>query len=415
MCRRRTDRLCREPRLPPSHTGFVTLPFDPRSIPLALYVHVPWCVRKCPYCDFNSHALRGPPDEQRYLAALLADLAADAPLAGGRRVGSVFIGGGTPSLVSGGFVGRLLDAVARQPGLAPGAEVTLEANPGTAEAARFRDYRAAGVNRLSIGIQSFADRHLSALGRIHDRAEALAAVALARAAGFENLNLDLMHGLPDQTVAEALADLKTALELAPEHLSWYQLTVEPNTAFAAAPPPLPDDDRAWEIEEAGLARLAAAGFAHYEVSAHARPGRQCRHNRNYWEFGDYLGIGAGAHGKLTLGDGAIERRWKARHPSEYLESAGGAPAGTRRLDPDDLRLEFALNALRLADGVPLHLFTARTGLPAAALAPARGRARELGLLEPAPDRLAPTPLGRRFLNRLIGLFAADGLRNAGPS
>jgi oxygen-independent coproporphyrinogen-3 oxidase len=302
----------------------------------------------------------------------------------------------------------LLDAVARQPGLAPGAEVTLEANPGTAEAARFRDYRAAGVNRLSIGVQSFADRHLSALGRIHDRAEALAAVDLARSAGFDNLNLDLMHGLPRQTVAEALADLETALELAPEHLSWYQLTVEPNTAFAAAPPPLPDDDQTWEIEEAGLARLAAAGLAHYEVSAHARPGRQCRHNLNYWEFGDYLGIGAGAHGKLTLGDGAIERRWKARHPTEYLESAGGAPAGIRRLDPDDLRLEFALNALRLADGVPLELFTARTGLPAATLAPALERARALGLLGPAPDRLAPTPLGRRFLNRLIGLFAADG-------
>jgi len=386
----------------------VTSPLDARSIPLALYVHVPWCVRKCPYCDFNSHPLRGALDEERYLAALLADLAADAPLAGGRRVESVFIGGGTPSLVSGGFVGRLLHAVARQPGLAPAAEVTLEANPGTAEAARFRDYRAAGVNRLSIGIQSFADRHLSALGRIHDRAEALAAVDLARAAGFDNLNLDLMHGLPDQRVGEALADLQTALELAPEHLSWYQLTVEPNTAFAATPPPLPDDDRAWEIEEAGLARLAAAGFAHYEVSAHARPGRQCQHNLNYWEFGDYLGIGAGAHGKLTRSDGAIERRWKARHPSEYLATAGGKPAGSHRLDPDDLRLEFALNALRLADGVPLHLFTARTGLPITVLAPVLERARALGLLEAAPDRLAPTPLGRRFLNQLIGLFAADG-------
>jgi len=388
---------------------------DARSIPLALYVHIPWCVRKCPYCDFNSHPLRGPLDEERYLAALLADLAVDAPLAGGRQVESVFIGGGTPSLVSGRFVGRLLDAVDRQLGLARGAEVTLEANPGTAEAARFRDYRAAGVNRLSIGIQSFADRHLAALGRIHDRAEALAAVELARQARFDNLNLDLMHGLPDQTVGEALADLETALELAPEHLSWYQLTVEPNTAFAAAPPPLPDDDRAWEIEEAGLARLAVAGFAHYEVSAHARPGRQCRHNRNYWEFGDYLGIGAGAHGKLTLGDGAIERRWKARHPSEYLESAGGAPAGTRRLDPEDLRLEFALNALRLADGVPLGLYSARTGLPAVALAPALQRARELGLLEATREHLVPTPLGRRFLNRLVGLFAADGLRNEGPS
>ncbi len=391
------------------------MPPDAQSIPLALYVHIPWCVRKCPYCDFNSHALRGPLDEQPYLAALLADLAADAPLAGGRPVESVFIGGGTPSLVSGAFVGRLLDAVDRALGLAPRAEVTLEANPGTAEAARFRDYRAAGVNRLSIGIQSFSDHHLAALGRIHDRAEALVAVELARKAGFDNLNLDLMHGLPDQTVGEALTDLGTALVLAPEHLSWYQLTVEPNTAFAAAPPSLPDDDRAWEIEEAGLARLAAAGFVRYEVSAHARPGRRCRHNLNYWEFGDYLGIGAGAHGKLTLSDGRIERRWKARHPTEYLGTAGVAPAGTRRLDTDDLRLEFALNALRLADGVPLALFTARTGLPAATLVPALERARDLGLLEPAAQLLMPTPLGHRFLNRLIGLFAAEEPARKGAS
>ena len=365
-------------------------------------------MRKCPYCDFNSHPLRGPLDEERYLAALLADLAADAPLAGGRQVESVFIGGGTPSLVGGAFVGRLLDAVAREAGLAAGAEITLEANPGTAEAARFRDYRAAGVNRLSIGIQSFADRHLAALGRIHGRAEALAAVNLARQAGFDNLNLDLMHGLPGQTVAEALGDLETALALTPDHLSWYQLTIEPNTAFGANPPSLPDDDLGWEIEEAGLARLSAAGLAHYEVSAHARPGLRCRHNLNYWEFGDYLGIGAGAHGKLTFATGVVERRWKARHPGDYLGRDGDRVAGTRRLDADDLRLEFALNALRLADGVPLDLYTARTGLPAAALASSLDRARDLGLLEAEPDRLVPTPLGRRFLNRLIGLFATDG-------
>ena len=391
------------------------MPIDARSIPLALYVHIPWCVRKCPYCDFNSHPLRGPLEEERYLAALLADLAVDIPLAGGRQVQSVFIGGGTPSLVSGSFVGRLLDAVDGQLGLAPATEVTLEANPGIAEALSFRDYRAAGVNRLSIGIQSFSDRRLAALGRIHGRSEALAAVDLARRAGFDNLNLDLMHGLPDQTVGEALADLETALELAPEHLSWYQLTVEPNTAFAASPPSLPDDDLAWEIEEAGLARLADAGFERYEVSAHARPGLRCRHNLNYWEFGDYLGIGAGAHGKLTRRDGAIERRWKARHPADYLRGASDVVAGTRRLAPHDLRLEFALNALRLTDGVPLDLCAARTGLPNRALSPALERARDLGLLEPVPDRLAPTPLGRRFLNRLVGLFAADGLADGDPS
>ncbi len=389
--------------MPPTRT------VDAVSIPLALYVHVPWCVRKCPYCDFNSHPLREPLDEERYLAALLADLAADAPLAGGRPVRTVFIGGGTPSLVSGAFVGGLLEAVDKAPGLAGDAEITLEANPGTADAARFRDYRAAGVNRLSIGVQSFADRHLAALGRIHGRAEAIAAAELARQAGFDNLNLDLMHGLPDQTVGDALADLETALALAPEHMSWYQLTVEANTAFAAAPPALPDDDLAWEIEEAGLTRLAEAGFERYEVSAHARPDRHCRHNRNYWEFGDYLGIGAGAHGKLTLPDGVIERRWKARHPADYLGAAGGAVAGTHRLDPDDLRLEFALNALRLADGVPLALFPARTGLATVTLAQAIDRARGLGLLVPGPERFGPTALGWRFLNRLIGLFAADAL------
>jgi len=382
---------------------------DAAQIPLALYVHFPWCVRKCPYCDFNSHALRGTLDEEAYLGALLADLEQDAPLAGSRPIGSVFIGGGTPSLASGSFVGRLLDAVDRRLGLAAGAEITLEANPGTAEAGRFRHYRTAGVNRLSLGIQSLDDRHLAALGRIHGRSEALAAVDLARRAGFENLNLDLMHGLPDQTVGEALADLEGALALAPEHVSWYQLTIEPNTAFAAARPPVPDEDRVGEIQDEGLARLAAAGYEHYEVSAHARPDFRCRHNLNYWEFGDYLGIGAGAHAKLTGPAGTIRRRWKVRHPTVYLAGAGTAAGvgGESVLGPDDLPIEFALNALRLAGGVPSALYPQRTGLPAETLAPGRARARALGLLDPDPERFAPTPLGRRFLNRLIGLFAAD--------
>jgi oxygen-independent coproporphyrinogen-3 oxidase len=400
----------------PAQAGPATPALEARAIPLALYVHVPWCVRKCPYCDFNSHTLRGELDEARYLAALLADLTADTPTAAGRSVRTVFIGGGTPSLVSGRFVGRLLEAVAERLGLAPDAEITLEANPGTAEAARFRDYRAAGVNRLSIGVQSFADAQLAALGRIHGRAEALAAVELARRAGFDNLNLDLMHGLPGQTTGAALADLETALALAPEHLSWYQLTVEPNTAFATAPPGgLPDEDLAWEIQDAGLARLAAAGLRHYEVSAHARPGRECRHNLNYWEFADYLGIGAGAHGKLTRADGAIERRWKARHPADYQAraAAGTAVGGTALLGPDDLALEFAMNALRLAEGVPLALYPARTGQPVAALAAPVARAVALGLLEPDSERFAPTPLGWRFLNRLVGLFAPDTARPAG--
>jgi oxygen-independent coproporphyrinogen-3 oxidase len=382
------------------------LVLHPSRVPLSLYVHVPWCVRKCPYCDFNSHALREPLDEASYLAALLADLAQETPLAGGRPIATVFIGGGTPSLVSGAFVGRLLEAVDWRLGLVAGAEVTLEANPGTADAGRFRDYRTAGVTRLSIGIQSLDDRHLSALGRIHGRAEALAAVELARAAGFDNLNLDLMHGLPGQTVGQALSDLGAALTLAPEHVSWYQLTVEPNTAFAAAPPPLPDEDRIAEIQDEGLARLADAGFDHYEVSAHARPGERCRHNLNYWQFGDYLGIGAGAHGKLTLADGRIQRRWKVRRPADYLAraDADGVVAGTAILGPADLPVEFALNALRLADGVPTSLYPARTGLPIGTLAAGRDRALALGLLDPDPERFAPTDLGWRFLNRLIGLF-----------
>ena len=382
---------------------------DAERIPLAVYAHIPWCVRKCPYCDFNSHRLRETLDEERYLFALLADLEHDAPLASGRPVVTVFVGGGTPSLVSGGLVGRLLDAVDHRLGLAPDTEITMEVNPGTAEAARFRDYRNAGVNRLSIGIQSFNNHHLAALGRIHGRAEALAAVDLARRAGFENLNVDLMHGLPGQTVADALADLETALAFTPEHISWYQLTIEPHTAFAAAPPPLPDEDLAADIQDEGLARLEDVGLQHYEVSAHARPGFRCRHNLNYWQFGDYLGIGAGAHGKLTLCDGRIERRWKARHPPDYIARAGSGTAttGATVLTADDLRLEFALNALRLADGVPLALFFERTGRPAAALAPQLARARDLDLLERDPARFAPTPLGWRFLNRLIGLFAAD--------
>ena len=382
---------------------------DATRIPLALYVHVPWCVRKCPYCDFNSHALREPLDEAAYLRALLADLERDVPLVAGRPVTSVFIGGGTPSLVSGTFVGRLLDGVDRRLRLAARAEITLEANPGTAEAGRFRDYRSAGVNRLSLGIQSLDDRHLTALGRIHGRAEALAAIELARGAGFDNLNLDLMHALPGQTVAEALADLDAALARAPEHVSWYQLTIEPNTAFAAAPPALPDEDRVAEIQEEGLARLAAAGFEHYEVSAHARPGFRCRHNLNYWEFGDYLGIGAGAHGKLTLADGRVERRWRVRHPADYLANAGTAAgvAGTATLDRTDLPVEFAMNALRLGTGVPLALYPERTGLPTTTLAAGRQRGLALGLLDPDPERFAPTALGRRFLNRLIAAFASD--------
>ena len=300
------------------------------AIPLSLYVHFPWCVRKCPYCDFNSHTLRGELPEDQYIDALIGDLDFElsnmpAEPAPARPLRSIFFGGGTPSLFSGRALGRLLEHAAARLRFAHDIEITLEANPGTADAGNFRDYRAAGVNRLSIGLQSLDDAQLRQLGRIHDRAAAVAAVAMARSAGFDNINLDLMFALPGQTPAQAQAELRAALELAPEHLSYYQLTIEPNTEFARRPPKLPEDEDAWTIQQAGRELLDAHGYAQYEVSAYARPGRQCRHNRNYWEFGDYIGIGAGAHGKLS-GGGAIRRRARRQNPRSFFEGAGSAAA-----------------------------------------------------------------------------------------
>ncbi len=372
--------------------------------PLSLYVHVPWCLRKCPYCDFNSHALRGELDGDRYVDALLADLGLDLAAIAGRPLQSIFIGGGTPSLLEPAAIGRLLTGVAARCELAADCEITLEANPGTVETKRFTGYRAAGVNRLSIGVQSLNAAKLQALGRIHGVAEARAAARAARAAGFDNFNLDLMFGLPQQTTVEALADLQGALELTPSHLSWYQLTLEPNTAFHHAPPPLPDDDLVADTQAAGQAVLTRAGFVQYEVSAYARAGRQCRHNLNYWTFGDYLGIGAGAHAKLTSPDGDIVRRWRVRHPEDYLARAGtaAAVAGARVLDATELGIEFMLNALRLRTGVEESLYAARTGQPLSQLAAALTSARERGLL--LPDALRATELGWCFLNDLIGLF-----------
>ncbi|MEJ2575414.1 MAG: radical SAM family heme chaperone HemW [Gammaproteobacteria bacterium] len=371
---------------------------------MGLYVHIPWCVRKCPYCDFNSHALRGDLPGAAYVSALLADLAADAGPVAGRPVDSVFIGGGTPSLLEPAQLRRLLAGIGERLELTADCEITLEANPGAVDARRFAGYRAAGVNRLSIGVQSFDDRRLAALGRIHDGAAALTAFARARAAGFDNLNLDLMFGLPGQTLEDALTDLQTALELAPEHLSWYQLTLEPNTAFQRAPPPLPAHEAVADMQEAGQARLAAAELRQYEVSAYARPGRNCRHNTTYWTFGDYLGIGAGAHGKLTRADGRIERRHKVRHPTDYLAAAGrpAATAGARELTVGELGVEFMLNALRLREGVDEALFEARTGQRLALLAAPLAEARARGLL--AADRLRATDLGWRFLDDLVSLF-----------
>ncbi len=380
--------------------------------PLALYVHMPWCVKKCPYCDFNSHGLRSePPPYAEYTDLLLADLDADladfGAAAHGREIVSVFFGGGTPSLFVPELIARFLDGARTRLPFAAGCEITLETNPGTVEHGRFDGYLAAGVNRLSFGVQSFDDDKLRRLGRIHSAAEAEAAVKSAQDAGYANLNLDLMYALPQQSLDGALADVERAIALAPTHISHYQLTLEPNTAFAANPPPLPDDDHAWAMQEACEARLAEAGYGQYEISAYAQPGRRCTHNLNYWRFGDYLGIGAGAHGKLSdAAAGSVRRRWKTRHPRAYMEAAGG-PArigGDSVVDADELPFEYMLNALRLVDGVPLVEFSENTGLPLQRIAAPLAEARRRGWLAEAPQRLQTTALGQRFLNDVIASF-----------
>ena len=371
---------------------------------LAAYVHIPWCVRKCPYCDFNSHTHQGGLPEDAYIDALIADLDADLAHAHDRELTSIFFGGGTPSLFSAASLGRLLEAMQQRLCFASDIEITLEANPGTFEQAKFKDYRAAGINRLSIGIQSFNPDHLKALGRIHDGREALAAVDMARRAGFDNLNLDLMHGLPNQTLEQALADIEQAIALGPEHLSWYQLTLEPNTVFYSRPPKLPEDDVLWDIQEAGQARLADAGYAQYEISAYARDDRHARHNLNYWQYGDFLGIGAGAHGKLNHADGRIERYWKTRQPTDYLNPDKPFCAGRKALDASELPFDFLMNALRLVDGVPSGWYTERTGQAIADIAPLLDDAVERGLLEPWQQQLRPTDQGRLFLNDLLEMF-----------
>ncbi|WP_243048576.1 radical SAM family heme chaperone HemW [Dyella sp. RRB7] len=380
--------------------------------PLSLYVHMPWCVKKCPYCDFNSHGLRGdPPPYAAYVDALLADLDADlrdfGAAASGRPVHSIFFGGGTPSLFAPELIDRFLDGVRSRLPLVEGAEITLETNPGTVEHGRFDGYLAAGVNRLSFGIQSFDDDKLRRLGRIHSAGEAEAAVKSAQDAGYANINLDLMYALPEQALEGALADVERAVALQPTHVSHYQLTLEPNTAFAANPPPLPDDDHAWAMQEACEQRLAEAGYAQYEVSAYAQADRRCVHNLNYWRFGDYLGIGAGAHGKLSdTATGTVRRRWKTRHPKAYLAAPGGPEriGGDAPVAPDELPFEYMLNALRLIDGVPMADFTQRTGLPDERIATALAAARQRGWLAESPSLLRTTPLGQRFLNDVIAAF-----------
>lgn len=370
--------------------------------PLSLYVHVPWCVRKCPYCDFNSHAQKGEIPEQAYLQALIEDLEQDLSFPGDRPIETVFIGGGTPSLMSGEFYFRLFEALRERLSIAPDAEITLEANPGTVEQARFEAFRQAGINRLSIGVQSFDPQQLRTLGRIHDPAAAHRAADAARAAGFDNFNLDLMHGLPDQTPEQALADLRAALDHQPPHISWYQLTLEPNTEFFSRPPDLPDDDRLWDIYQAGSALLREHGFDDYEVSAWSRPERASRHNLNYWTFGDYLALGAGAHGKISLPDGSIRRYWKTRQPDAYLGRIGSRTAGSEAIAPDERALEFLMNALRLKHGVEESLFVERTGLPLTSVGVKLEELRRENLLK--KGRLQATELGQRYLNSLLERF-----------
>ena len=391
--------------------------------PLALYVHLPWCVRKCPYCDFNSHEAKGAPPFEAYVDALIADLDHDLPLVWGRTVQTVFFGGGTPSLFPAAAVDRFLQAASARLRFAPGCEITLETNPGTAEHGRFEEYRKAGVNRLSFGIQSFDDGCLQRLGRIHDSGQAEAAVKLAQDAGFDNVNLDLMYALPQQTLTMAEYDLQRAFALQPAHLSHYQLTLEPNTVFAARPPVgIPDDDTAWDIQEHCQTLMADAGYAQYEISAYARPGRQCAHNLNYWRFGDYLGIGAGAHGKISLpaADAArteeeaqdrVLRRWKLKHPAAYLLQAGTAAAiGADTVIPAEQRpFEFMLNVLRLREGFALDHFEARTGLPQTAIDLPLGRAIEAGWLSREGSRIVPTETGLRFANDVVSLFLTADL------
>lgn len=372
--------------------------------PLSLYIHVPWCIRKCPYCDFNSHELREGIPEADYVAALIADLESALPLIWGRRIATIFIGGGTPSLLSGEALDSLLTAVRTRVVVHPDAEITLEANPGAVEADRFSAYRDAGVNRLSLGIQSFNPRHLAALGRIHDAAEAKRAIALA-AEHFERFNIDLMYGLPGQTMDEALADIEDALSFKPKHLSCYQLTLEPNTLFAASPPTLPESDLCADMQEAIESRLAQAGFEHYETSAFSQPGFRCQHNLNYWSFGDYLGIGAGAHGKLTMHDRVLRQmRWK--QPTQYMRQvSAGQPVGEEVLvDSNELPFEFMMNALRLNDGFDPELFESRTTHPLLSIEPELRRAIADGLIERSAARIAPTRRGQRYLNELLRRF-----------
>ncbi len=375
------------------------------TIPLSLYIHLPWCVRKCPYCDFNSHEARNTIPEDLYVAALLRDLDEQLPRIWGRGLISIFFGGGTPSLFSPQAIEKVLTAVHSRLRFGADTEITLEANPGTVDEARFSGFRQAGVNRLSIGIQSLQDEKLKSLGRIHNRDYAIRAIEAAKNAGFENFNLDFMHGLPGQSVQEAVHDLQDALQFQPPHLSWYQLTIEPNTFFHHQPPRLPVDDVLWEIQERGKEKILSHGLHQYEVSAYAQRDRECAHNRNYWEFGDYLGIGAGAHSKITdLDQQIITRHSQIKNPKDYLDPSKKLTADQTTVMDQDIIFEFMLNALRLTHGVPVSLFTERTGLSLNILEPILIEARKKKLLVDNAGVFCATELGQRFLNDLIGMF-----------
>jgi putative oxygen-independent coproporphyrinogen III oxidase len=375
------------------------------TIPLSLYIHLPWCVRKCPYCDFNSHQAPDSLPEELYINALIKDFEAHLPTIWGRRLISIFFGGGTPSLFSAQGIERILLEINSRFRFGADIEITLEANPGTLDETRFKGFRTAGVNRLSLGIQSLQDDKLKALGRIHNRDYALRAIDMAKRVGFDNFNVDLMHGLPDQSIDDALADLEDALSWQPPHLSWYQLTIEPNTLFHHKPPVLPPEEHLFDIQEQGKLLLESKGFSQYEVSAYSQRDRQCVHNLNYWEFGDYLGIGAGAHSKLTnIEKQTITRHWQVKNPRDYLDPAKPFIAETKVISDDDVVFEFMMNALRLNQGVPLAIFTERTGLSAAVLEPILMQARGKGLLIADSQRLCATELGQRFLNDVVGMF-----------
>lgn len=377
-----------------------------RNPPLSLYIHIPWCVQKCPYCDFNSHGLKDALPEKEYVAHLLSDLAIDAERIGEREVTSIFIGGGTPSLFSEQAIQQLLAGVAERVNLATHAEITLEANPGTLEANRFSGYVEAGVNRISVGIQSFAAKHLSVLGRIHDAEQAHQAIQQAHDAGLNSFNLDLMHGLPEQSVANAMSDLEQAIAANAAHLSWYQLTIEPNTPFYSRPPTLPDDDILWDIQDAGHQKLREAGYHQYEISGYSKPGNACQHNLNYWRFGDYLGIGCGAHGKITQAtEGTITRTVKVKHPRGYMELTRPYLDTAQPVATEDLAFEYFMNRFRLVEPCPIEEFTAYTGSTLTQQQQdSLALAQTQGLLNITPGHWQVTDQGRRYLNSLLSAF-----------